>query len=98
MSRRVVFGSLLILGLAITTASAANTQIVLKRGNQTELAGEYAGVVDLAIDPGIDNAKVAVLVDGQKLSDGLCDRASVADPTQDHRAGDAAQRQTHSVA
>ncbi|HJQ40706.1 MAG TPA: VWA domain-containing protein [Thermoanaerobaculia bacterium] len=50
------------------TAAAAGSQIVLERGKQTEVAGEYSGVVDLAIDPGVDNAKVAVLVDGQKVA------------------------------
>lgn len=67
--RRVVFTSLL--AAAFAAAAAANTQIVLERGKQAELNGEYTGVVDLAIDPGVDNAKVAILVDGQKVADGL---------------------------
>ena len=67
MSRKAVPVYLLIF-LAVTTAEAANTQILLTRGNQSELAGEYSGVVDLAVDPGIENSKVAVLVDGQKLA------------------------------
>src|SRR5688572_2542967 len=60
-----------VLSLLITTTAVANTQIVLKRSSQQELAGEYTGVVDLAIDPGFENAKVTVLVDGQKVADGL---------------------------
>ena len=68
-SNRVSLSGLLF--LLITTTAAANTQIVLTRGSQTELAGEYTGVVDLAIDPGFDNASVTVLVDGQKLADNL---------------------------
>ena len=60
-----------ILSLLITTTAVANTQILLKRGSQQERAGEYTGVVDLAIDPGFESAKVTVLVDGQKVADGL---------------------------
>jgi len=67
--RKVPLISILIVG--ITTAAAANNQIVLRRGSQAELPGEYSGVVDLAIDPGIENAKVTVLVDGHKVADGL---------------------------
>lgn len=68
-SSRVLLSSLLT--VAIATTAAANTQIVLKRGNQAEVPGEYTGVVDLTIDPGFDNARVTVLVDGQKVADGL---------------------------
>lgn len=50
------------------TVAAAGSQIVLERGKQTELTGEYSGVIDLAINPGVENAKVAVLVDGQKVA------------------------------
>ncbi|HEX2120139.1 MAG TPA: VWA domain-containing protein, partial [Thermoanaerobaculia bacterium] len=57
--------------ILITTTAAASTQIVLKRGDRSELAGTYTGVVDLAIDPGFPNAKVTVTVDGQKVADGL---------------------------
>ncbi|HEX2060070.1 MAG TPA: VWA domain-containing protein, partial [Thermoanaerobaculia bacterium] len=41
------------------------------RGNQQANGGQYTGVVDLAIDPGFENAKVTVTVDGQKVADGL---------------------------
>lgn len=57
--------------VVFATVAAASSQIVLERGKQTELTGEYSGVVDLAIEPGIDNARVAVLVDGQRVADGL---------------------------
>jgi hypothetical protein len=53
------------------TTSAAATQILLQRGTATDQPGEYHGVVDLAIDPGFDNAKVTVTVDGQKVAEGL---------------------------
>lgn len=62
--------SLLFLFLFTTTASASS-QLVLKRGDRSEHPGEYKGVVDLAIDPGFDGAKVAVTVDGQKIADGV---------------------------
>ena len=67
-SALVIFSLLIILS---TTNAAANTQIVLQRGAQTDHDGEYKGVVDLAIDPGFDNAKVAVAVDGQQVAAGL---------------------------
>jgi len=52
------------------TATAA-TQLVLRRGNPTEHTRQYQGIVDLTIDPGFDNARVTVSVDGQKVADGL---------------------------
>jgi len=69
MLRKVVLTSLSL--VAFAAVAAANSQILLERGKQTELTGEYSGIVDLAIEPGVDNAKVAVLVDGQKVADGL---------------------------
>ena len=60
--------------LLITTVAhgaSANTQIVLQRGGLTDQPGQYHGVVDLVIDPGFDNAKVAVTIDGQKVAEGL---------------------------
>jgi Ca-activated chloride channel homolog len=57
--------------ILFTASVAASTQIVLQRGSQTDQPGQYQGVVDLAIDPGFDNARVTVTVDGQKVADGL---------------------------
>lgn len=59
-----------LLSLLLTTSAAA-TQILLQRGTATDQPGQYHGVVDLAIDPGFDNAKVTVTVDGQKVAEGL---------------------------
>lgn len=56
-----------IFSILVTTQAAATTQLVLDRGGPDQHEGEYSGVVDLAIDPGIDNAKVTVTVDGQKV-------------------------------
>ena len=60
-----------LLTILLTTSVAANTQIVLQRGSQTDQPGQYQGVVDLVVDPGFDNAKVTVTVDGQKVAEGL---------------------------
>ena len=55
----------------LSTSAAASTQIVLERGSQRDHAAEITGVVDLAIRPGFENAKVTVVVDGQRVADGL---------------------------
>jgi VWFA-related protein len=68
--RHEALALLSLLTLFLATNAAASTQIVLQRGNQGH-PGEYKGVVDLAIDPGIENARVTVTVDGQKVADGL---------------------------
>lgn len=60
----------LITALLATNAAAA-TQILLQRGGLTDQPGQYSGVVDLVIDPGFDNAKVTVTVDGQTVAEGL---------------------------
>jgi VWFA-related protein len=60
-----------LLSLLITVDAAAATQLLLTRGDQSEQKAEYTGVVDLVIDPGIENAKVTVTVDGQKVATNL---------------------------
>ena len=60
-----------LLSLLIATTAAANTQLTLTRGDANENSTEYTGVVDLVIDPAIENAKVAVTVDGQKVAANL---------------------------
>ncbi|HEX8172484.1 MAG TPA: VWA domain-containing protein [Thermoanaerobaculia bacterium] len=57
--------------LILTTRLNAATQLLLARGTGSERTGEYTGVIDLAVDPGIDNAKVTIAVDGQKVAEGL---------------------------
>jgi VWFA-related protein len=57
--------------ITATTVSAANTQLLLKRGDAADQAGEYKGIVDLTIDPGLENAKISIAVDGQKMVDSL---------------------------
>jgi Ca-activated chloride channel homolog len=70
--------TLLALFLLATTTTATATQIVLARNSEHELAGDYSGVVDLAVDPGLDNAKVTVTVDGQKVAENLLSPYHVA--------------------
>ena len=60
-----------LLTILFTANAAAATQIVLEHGSKRDHSGEYTGVVDLAINPGFDGAKVSVSVDGQKVADGL---------------------------
>ena len=55
----------------IATAAAANTQLILDRNAKQNPDIQYTGVVDLVVNPGFDKAKVTVLVDGQKIADGL---------------------------
>jgi VWFA-related protein len=60
-----------ILSLLVATRAAAATQLVLTRGDQNLHPGEYTGVVELVIDAEIENAKVTVTVDGQKIATNL---------------------------
>lgn len=57
--------------LAYPATAATNNQLVLSHADRSEHPGEYKGIVDLAIVPGVENARVAVEVDGQKIADGL---------------------------
>jgi Ca-activated chloride channel family protein len=57
--------------LLLATTAAANTQLTLTRGGSAENADEYTGVVTLVIDPAIENAKVTVTVDGQRVATNL---------------------------
>lgn len=58
----------LVLTTIIATTATAGTQLILKRGQQNEQTTQYTGVVDLVVDPGFDNAKVSVSVDGHKVA------------------------------
>lgn len=65
------FAVLVLITSLLATSAAANTQLVLDRGAKQDPDILYTGVVDLAINPGFDNAKVTVVVDGQQIADGL---------------------------
>lgn len=60
-----------VISLLLATNAAAGTQLLLQRVDQNEHSGEYTGIVDLIIDPGFENAKVTVSVDGQKVATSL---------------------------
>ncbi|MEO8033429.1 MAG: VWA domain-containing protein [Acidobacteriota bacterium] len=60
----------LFLFLASSAAASSTTQLLLGR-DQRPPAGDYRGVVELTIDPGIENARVSVTLDGQVLADAL---------------------------
>jgi Ca-activated chloride channel homolog len=57
--------------LNISTAARGATQIVLERGSQRDHSAEYTGVVDFAVNPGFDNARVTISVDGQRVAHDL---------------------------
>ncbi len=59
-----------VVAFQLADAASAGTQLVLARGETTE-SGQYRGVVELAVNPGIDNAKVSIVVDGQRIADQL---------------------------
>ena len=68
-SRRNLLGVTLLLTFAITTRVDATTRLVLSRDAQPQ--SEVTGVVDLSVDPGFDDGKVTITVDGQKIAEGL---------------------------
>jgi len=56
-------------GLLGASVEASTTQLVLNRDTHPE--DMINGVVDLTISPGFDDARVTVVVDGQKVAEGL---------------------------
>ena len=67
--RKAVLQVLAVVLLLIAPAAGATTQLLLTRGVAT--TGEYKGVVELTVNPGLENARVTIIVDGQKIADGL---------------------------
>jgi len=57
--------------LVVASDGLGNSQLVLKHGVSIARGGEYKGVVDVVIDPGFANARVAVSVDGQQVAAAL---------------------------
>jgi Ca-activated chloride channel family protein len=73
-SRKLFFLShitLTLLLLNTTARAAAPTQLILQRDNPASLGEEIKGPIDLTIVPGIEDARVTVSVDGQRIADGL---------------------------
>jgi Ca-activated chloride channel family protein len=60
----------LLLSSLIAAPAFGTTQLLLSRDGQTnDLA--YKGVIELTVNPGFEDAKVTITVDGQKLVDGM---------------------------
>src|SRR6266550_1195168 len=60
----------LLVTLLPTAAVLGNEQLVLSR-TQAPDNTDYKGIVDLAVDPGFDAAKVAIAVDGEHVLEAL---------------------------
>lgn len=56
--------------LLVTTSLHATTQLLLERGSDLP-STELKGVVELTVNPGFDDAKVTVSVDGQPIAQNL---------------------------
>jgi Ca-activated chloride channel homolog len=68
--RHSVWLSTLLAVLLPTTAAFANEQLVLSR-TQAPQSSEYKGIIDVAVDPGFDAAKVSIAVDGDHVLEAL---------------------------
>lgn len=66
-----LFVALSLLSLLTAGNAEAATQLLLARGDSDQHAGEIKGIVDLTVDPGFEDAKVSVSVDGQKVATGI---------------------------
>src|SRR5215831_13014263 len=61
----------LVFNTFLTLSAAAATRLVLSRDGDADRATDYRGIVDVSVNPGVDDAHVSIAVDGQKLADGL---------------------------
>ena len=52
------------------TAAPASTRLLLSRGEAAP-AIEYKGVIEITVNPGFDDARVTITVDGQKIAEGM---------------------------
>ena len=69
-SRRThILPALTLACLLAASANAASTQLII--GPDSAPAGDIKGTVDLTIVPQLEDARVTVTVDGQKIVDGL---------------------------
>ncbi|MGZ5475441.1 MAG: VWA domain-containing protein [Thermoanaerobaculia bacterium] len=55
---------------SFVAAAQASTQLVLSRGEPL-LSTDYKGVIEVTVNPGFDDARVSIAVDGQKIADAL---------------------------
>src|SRR4051812_48575482 len=68
-NNRVLLLAALTLTTTIAASAAAPRQVILARDSQPE--GEIKGPVDLVVSPGFDDARVTIIVDGQKIAEGV---------------------------
>ncbi|MBK5260937.1 MAG: VWA domain-containing protein [Thermoanaerobaculia bacterium] len=61
---------ILVIILTCAASAQATTQLLLSRGDSRETSG-LKGIVELAVNPGFDDAKVTITVDGQKIAEGI---------------------------
>lgn len=64
-----LFALTLLFTITITTRAEATTQLILSRDTQPQ--AEVTGVVNLLVDPGFEDGKVTINVDGQKIADSI---------------------------
>ena len=55
---------------SFAAAAHGNTQLLLSRGTQLP-STDYKGVIDVTVNPGFDDARVSISVDGQRIADTL---------------------------
>src|SRR6266849_8261170 len=60
----------LLAAIVVSQNAAATTQLFLARDSQAAM-NDLTGVVDLNINPGFDDGRVTITVDGQKIAEGL---------------------------
>jgi VWFA-related protein len=60
---------LLTLSIAAPARAAAPQQLILSRDSQP--AAEIKGLYDVVVSPGFDDARVSIVLDGQKIADGV---------------------------
>lgn len=62
-----------VFALLITTELSAGTQLLVTRNRDVTqpLSTQYKGLVDVTVDPGFDDARVTLTVDGVKLAEAL---------------------------
>ncbi|HSP15377.1 MAG TPA: VWA domain-containing protein [Thermoanaerobaculia bacterium] len=59
-----------VLVVSFAATAHASTQLVLTRGEQPP-STQYKGVIELTVDPGFDDARVTISIDGQKVAESL---------------------------
>jgi VWFA-related protein len=55
--------------LLVAASADATTQLLLNRDSRPE--GQFTGIIELTVNPGFDDARVTIVVDGQKLADDI---------------------------